>query len=205
MAASLSRKFLAGLGLTPEQQDVVVEQHQAVLSDVKAELEELRAAQTDITAVQKQLDEANKAAKSSSVYKSELEDLRAEFDAYKQKQRAAEALGAKKAAYTDLLRQAGISDKCAASIVKITDFDGMEVDGNGKLARAEELSAAIQSDWADFIQRKEQVGASTATPPATNPNATTMTKEQIMAIKDTAKRQAAMKANPGLFGISVDF
>lgn len=205
MAASLSRKFLAGLGLSPEQQDAVVEQHQAVLSDVKAELEELRAAQTDITVVQKQLDEANKAAKSSSVYKSELEDLRAEFDAYKQKQRAAETLGAKKAAYTDLLRQAGISDKRAASIVKITDFDGMEVDENGKLAKADELSAAIQSDWADFIQHKEQVGAQTATPPATNPNATTMTKEQIMAIKDTAKRQAAMKANPGLFGISVDF
>jgi len=205
MAASLSRKFLAGLGLSPEQQDAVVEQHQAVLSDVKAELEELRAAQADITAVQKQLDEANKAAKSSSVYKSELEDLRAEFDAYKQKQRAAETLGAKKAAYTDLLRQAGISDKRAASIVKITDFDGMEVDENGKLAKADELSAAIQSDWADFIQHKERVGAPTVTPPATNPNATTMTKEQIMAIKDTAKRQAAMKANPGLFGISVDF
>lgn len=205
MAASLSRKFLAGLGLSPEQQDAVVEQHQAVLSDVKAELEELRTAQIDINAVQKQLDEANKAAKSSSVYKSELEDLRAEFDAYKQKQRAAETLGAKKAAYTDLLRQAGISDKRAASIVKITDFDGMEMGEDGKLAKADELSAAIQSDWADFIQRKEQVGAQTVTPPATNPNATTMTKEQIMAIKDTAKRQAAMKANPSLFGISVDF
>lgn len=205
MANSLSRKFLAGLGLTVEQQDAVVEQHQSVLNAVKTELEELRSAQADITTVREQLEEANRAAKNSSVYKDELEDLRKEFDAYKQKQHAAETLNSKKAAYAELLRRAGISDKRVASIVKITDFDDIEVDENGKLAKADELNAAIQSDWADFIQRKEQVGAPTVTPPAANPNATTVTKEQIMSIKDTAKRQAAMKANPGLFGISVDF
>jgi hypothetical protein len=58
----------------------------------------------------------------------------------------------------------------------------------------------IKDEWADFITTQGTVGASTSTPP-TNNGGTTMTRDEILAIKDTSARQQAIAEHHELFGI----
>ena len=47
-------------------------------------------------------------------------------------------------------------------------------------------------------------GAKTSTPPANNGGKTGKTKEEIMAIRDPAVRQAEIAKNPEAFGLKFD-
>ena len=62
---------------------------------------------------------------------------------------------------------------------------------------ATDLKKSLKEEWSDFIVTDGKEGAGTATPPAgSGPK---KTKEEILAIKDTAERQAAMLENKELF------
>ena len=78
---------------------------------------------------------------------------------------------------------------------------GVELDDKGAIKGADKLSEAIKTEWADFIPTTHTEGAPTSTPPVNNGSKPTMTKEQIMGIKDPVARQSAIAKNMDLFGI----
>ena len=71
---------------------------------------------------------------------------------------------------------------------------------NATVEDADKLTEGIKADWADFVVNTVKKGVNNAKPPKSDGGGT-MTKEEIMAIKDTAQRQAAIAENHELFGI----
>jgi len=125
-------------------------------------------------------------------YKVKYEALKEDFAEFKKGVEAKEVKGKKEAAYTKLLKDAGIPEKRISSILKVTDFNNIELDDEGGAKDAEKLTEAIKSEWSDFIPTTSIQGASIANPPANNPSSV-KTREEIMKIKDTSERQAAWR------------
>jgi hypothetical protein len=83
--------------------------------------------------------------------------------------------------------------------VKYADWAGVEIGEDGKLKNAKELVKAAREEWAEYIVKTDQQGVNTPNPPGGKGNET-MTKEQIMAVKDRNERQRLISENHTLFG-----
>ena len=77
----------------------------------------------------------------------------------------------------------------------------LELDDDGGLVNAQEAVKSAREEWAEYIVKSEQQGASTPTPPANNGGGTAKTKGEIMKIKNAAERQKAIAENAELFGL----
>lgn len=200
----LTRKFLAGLGLDQTQVESVIQGHTESVDGLKDDLDKAKAELAELAAVRKELDEAKKAASQNKVWQDEYESLKKNFEEFRDRQAAQATLASKKTAYSAVLRDLGIPERRIDSILRVTDFNEMSVSEEGKLTNLDDVKATASKEWGDFIATPSEVGARVQNPPATNASATTMTKKEIMAIKDARKRQEAIKANPTLFGIEVN-
>ena len=197
--ASFGRKWLAGIlrseELSPEEKEQqIMEGHIAVTDGLKDKIEELKAEADKAADLQKQLDGIN----GGEDFKAKYEKEHQAFEDFK-KQTAADAETAKvKAAYRKLLAEEGISEKRLDKIVKMTDLSGVKLDKDGNLAGVDDLRKTINDEWGDFKTTVTQKGADVSKPPQTGK--ATKTKDEIMAIKDTAERQKAIAENHELFG-----
>lgn len=192
---AFTRSFLKSTGLTDEQITAVIEEHTAVTDALKADRDKFKAEAEKAADLQKQLD----GIKGGEDYKKKYEDEHKAFEDFK-KQTASDAETAKvKAAYRKLLADEGISEKRLDSILKVTDLSKMKLDKEGKLEGIDDLKKAIADDWGDFKTEITEKGASVANPPKTGKSL--KTKDEIMAIKDTAERQQAILENHEVFGI----
>ena len=66
-----------------------------------------------------------------------------------------------------MLKAAGVSEKRIPAILKVTDLNSVELEGD-KVKDAEKLTETVKTDWADFIESSNTSGARTNTPPANN-------------------------------------
>ncbi len=132
----------------------------------------------------------------------EYKTLKKQFEDYKADVEAKAAGAAKETAYRALLAEAGIDPKRIDTVVRAekAGFGDLKLDKDGKFEKADELTKTIKENWADFIQTTKVTGVPTATPPATGTSGKQpMTKGDIMKIKDSTERQAAIAANIELF------
>lgn len=132
----------------------------------------------------------------------EYKNLKKQFEDYKADVEAKAAGAAKETAYRALLTEAGIDPKRIDTVVRAekAGFGDLKLDKDGKFEKADELVKDIKENWADFIQTTKVTGVPTATPPATGTSGKQpMTKAEIMKIKDSTERQAAIAANIELF------
>lgn len=145
------------------------------------------------------------AAKAESVKDSdEYKALKADFDKYKAEVVEKETKAAKEAAYRAILKDANLSEKGIEKAVKYADWDKIELDADGKLKGANDHIKAVRDEWAEYVTTTTTTGAKTSTPPANNGGKTGKTKEEIMAIRDPAVRQAEIAKNPEAFGLKFD-
>ncbi len=135
---------------------------------------------------------------SAEKWKTKYDALKEDFEAYKNDIAAKETKAIREDAYTELLKKAGISDKRLKSVLRVSDIDNLEM-VDGKFKDEDAIVKGIKEEWADFITTTETHGASTSTPPANNGGGT-LTKDEILAIKDTSERQKAIAENHELFG-----
>lgn len=219
---ALTRNFLAGLEIESDKIDQIIKAHSETVDALKTEIAEkektiteLSQLQTEVTQLQTNLDavkaEKDKIAKENvtlSDYKEKYEEantnlskLTTEFEDYKTNVKNNETKNNKTAEYRKMLVQAGVSDKRIDSIIKVSasEIDNLAFDDEGKVTNSDELVNKIKTDWADFIDQRSVVGASTATPPANN-GGKAMTKDEIMSIKDRNERQRLISENHELFG-----
>lgn len=193
---ALTRKMLKGMSLTDEQIDTIIEAHTETTDALKEERDRYKADAAKLPAIQQELDDLK--SKGDDGFEKKYNDLKAEYDRYKQEQADRANKAAVESAYKALLKEAGVSDKRIASILRVTDLSGAKLDKDGKLKDSDKMVESIKSEWADFIQTADVKGADTKTPPKNSGGS--MTKEDILKIKDTTERQQAIAENHELFG-----
>ena len=139
-----------------------------------------------------------------TISKAEYDKLKGEFDKYKTDVQAKETKAAKEAAYRAILKDANLSEKGIEKAIKYAEWDKIELDADGKLKGANDHIKAVREEWAEYVTTTTTTGAKTSTPPANNGGKTGKTKEEIMAIRDPAVRQAEIAKNPEVFGLKFD-
>ena len=182
----------SGVEIPKEFEDALVSEHLNARNayaeeQVKAELEKQPVAKAENV-------------KDSEEYKS----LKADFDKYKSEVAEKETKAAKEAAYRAILKDANLSEKGIEKAVKYADWDKIELGTDGKLKDANDHIKAVREEWAEYVTTTTTTGAKTSTPPANNGGKTGKTKEEIMAIRDPAVRQAEIAKNPEAFGLKFD-
>lgn len=191
---------ILGEAYTDDLATRLVDLHRSVVDPLKDDLD---AAKRDATrykadaeklpGVQKELADL----KSGEDWKGKYEKEKADHDAYKQ-QVARDAEAAKiKAAYRKLLIEERISTKTIDAVLDVTDYSKMKLKEDGTLDGADGLRKEIGEKWGGFQVSTRQRGENVDTPPKTGNGK--MTREEIMAIKDTAARQRAIQENPEAF------
>lgn len=163
---ALTRKYLSAMGIEADKIDEIIEAHTETVNGLKAERDEFREAAEKLPKVQEQLNKANEALKAQGTdeYKEKYESTKAEFDAYKKEVSDKEITASKDKAYRQMLKDAGISEKRIDSIMRVTDLQKIELDGD-KLKDVEGLAAQVKEEWADFLTTESKQGAGTDNPP----------------------------------------
>ena len=198
---ALTRKFLKGMGLTDEQVDAIIDAHSETVNGLKTDIERYKGDSDKLAGVQKELDGLKAAGDGG--YKEKYEKEHKAFEDYKKEQSAKETRGAKEAAYRGLLKKIGVGENRLDKVLKLCDVDAVELDDKGEIKGADKLSESLKTEWEDFIVTTETHGAKVANPPTgAGTGGQTMTKNDILNIKDAGERQAAIAAHPDLFGLS---
>lgn len=200
---ALTRKFLTALGIDEAKVDEIITAHTEVTDALKAERDKYKADAGKYAAAQAELDGIKaQAAKDGgkNPYQVKYEALKEEYDKYKADTETKATKAKKESAYRKLLKDAGVTEKRLDAVLRVSDFDGIEFDTDGKIKDADKLTESIKKEWADFIPQTSQTGAPSQNPPSTT-TGKTMTKDEIMKITDTAARQKAIAENHELFGI----
>lgn len=156
--------------------------------------------------LQNQLDEKNaalaKAEKDRDAASSGKQAAEKALTDYKAQQTQKDTHAAKEAKFRELLKSAGVLDKYADRVVRLSgeDIDKLELDDKGEVKDAKKHTDSLKSDWSDFVGTTTTTGANVDTPPTNT--GSKMTKEKIINIKDASERQAAIAANPEAFGLA---
>lgn len=192
----LTRKMLKAFGIDEPIIDQIIDAHAETVDALKNERDGYKAAAEQVDTLKAELKQAQADNSGNENYKDLYESERAAFGEYKAKVESDRNKAQRETLYRELLRMNGIDPKRHDAILRVTDLDALEVDGNGSLMNADTLSETIKADWSDFVVSTTTQGAKPDTPPATNSG---MTKDQIMGIKDTVARQQAIAENMDLF------
>ena len=210
----LTRKMLKAMGIEEEKIEQIIEAHtestdalkeerdryKGEVETLKAETETLKESANEETKkiedVEKERDKYKALAEENESYKEMYDKEHEAFEEYKSNVDAEKVEASKANAYKSLLKKAGVSDKRIDAIMKVP-FE-VELDEKGNIKDADKVIENIKEEWSDFIVTEKTKGAGTEQPPKNTGGS--MTKEEIMAIKDRAKRQEAISENHELFG-----
>lgn len=197
---SLTRKLLESLGLESDKVSTIIDAHSETVDALKSQINDYKEDASTLKDVKKELEITKKeleTLKGGEDWKAKYEKEHSDFEKYKSDQLEKDTKAEKESAYKALLREAGVSEKRIDSIIKISDLKDLEIK-DGKFIDSDKLSKSIKEEWKDFITTQQTAGASTTNPPENSGGK--MTKEEILAIKDSAKRQKAISENMELFG-----
>ena len=200
------REILSAAGVTSENMseavDKIIDGHVTSVNALREDVAKYKADAEKLPTVQKELDDMK--ANSNDGWKEKYDNLKGEFDQYKNDVQAKETKAAKEAAYRAILKDANLSEKGIEKAIKYAEWDKIELGEDGKLKGANDHIKAVREEWAEYVTTTTTTGAKTSTPPANNGGKTGKTKEEIMAIRDPAVRQAEIAKNPEAFGLKFD-
>lgn len=192
---SLTRKMLKGMGLTEEQVDSIIEEHTAVTDALKEQVNQYKKDAEGYQTAKKELEDLKSGGDD---WKEKYEAEHKAFEEFKQETEASAERAKVQDAYRALLKAQNVSEKRIDKIIKLTDLDALKLTKEGRIANEEKVAEDIRNEWSDFIVSQSDRGTDVDTPPASSGKS--MTKEEIMKIKDASKRQQAISENLDLFG-----
>lgn len=163
---ALTRKLLKGMGLNEEQIDSIIDAHLDTVDGLKKDIENYKGDAEKLPGVQKELNDLKAAGDGG--YKEKYEKEKKAFEDFKTAQTEKETRAAKEKAYTEFLKTIGVSEKRIPSIIKVTDLNSVELEGDKVKDADNKLSESVKTEWADFIEVSDTSGADTNTPPANN-------------------------------------
>lgn len=194
---ALTRKLLKGMGLTDEQVDTIIEAHTDTVDGLKADISKYKVDAEKLPGVQKQLDDLKAAGDGG--YKEKYEKEHKAFEDYKSDITAKESKTAKEKAVRAYFEGKNITGANLDLAMRGCgeEMAALELDGD-KIKDTKSLDALVEGAYKGLVSTTQTKGANPANPPA-NAGGGTMTKDQIMEIKDRAERRAAIAANLNLF------
>ena len=199
-----TKAILQEYGIPAENLDAAAERlcaaHKTDLDAIKEERDTYKRDAEALATVQKELDDLK--ARQDDGFKEKYEQEKAAYKEFRKETAKKETLAAKTKAFREILKDANItSEQAVAKVLKYTnlDSDDYALDENGKFKDAKKILKSVQEEWPEQITHETVRGAETPAPPANN-GGRTVTKEQIMGIKDAGERQRAIAANLDLFG-----
>lgn len=192
---ALTRSMLKGMQLTEEQVSAIIEEHSNTVQGLKDEIKKYKADAEKLPEVQKELDKLKEG--DGNDWEKKYNDEHKAFEDYKKEVADKEATAKVRSAYRKLLVENGVGEKHIDAVLRVTDFSNVKIDKEGKLENADKLTESIKSEWAGFITTTGTKGAPVDNPPGGSK--ATMTKDEIMKIKDTSERQKAIAENIDLF------
>ena len=171
---ALTRSLLEGLGISKDQQQIIIEAHTETTDGLerqrdqyKADADKYRADAEKLPIVTKERDDLKSLQENPDEWKEKYEKEHEDFEAYKTAQVERETASKKETAYRELLKTAGVAEKRTDAIIRVTDLRALELTEEGKLKDVEGLTKTIKETWSDFITTTEETGAETKTPPET--------------------------------------
>ena len=178
----------------------LISMHRSVVDPLRDDLDSAKRDATKwkteaekLPGIQKELNEL----KGGEDWKGKYEAEKKAHDDYKA-QVAKDAEVAKiKAAYKKLLIDERISAKTIDSVLAATDFSKMKLKEDGTLDSLDDLKKDITEKWGGFQVSTRQRGERVDNPPPGGNGS--MTREEILKIKDTSERQAAIANHLDLF------
>lgn len=192
---ALTRAMLKGMQLTEEQVSAIIEEHSNTVQGLKDEIKKYKADAEKLPEVQKELDKLKEG--DGNDWEKKYNDEHTAFEDYKKEVAGREAVAKVRGAYRKLLVENGVGEKHIDAVLRVTDFSNIKIDKDGKLENADKLAESIKSEWAGFITTTGTKGAPVDNPPSGGK--ATMTKDEIMKIKDTSERQRAIAEHIDLF------
>lgn len=194
---ALTRKLLKGMGLTDEQVDTIIEAHTDTVDGLKSDISKYKVDAEKLPGVQKQLDDLKAAGDGG--YKEKYEKEHKAFEDYKSDITAKESKAAKEKAVRAYFEGKNITGANLDLAMRGCgeEMAALELDGD-KIKDTKSLDALVEGAYKGLVSTTQTKGANPANPPA-NAGGSTMTKDQIMEIKDRAERRAAIAANLNLF------
>lgn len=176
---SLTRKMLKAMEIDDEKSSQIFDAHQETIDEIskerdsyKKQFEEANAELKRLSTVEKDLVKANAKLDEAKETEQKLADLQKEFNAFKAEVDAKTVTANKAKAYRGLLTKQGIPAQYQDAILKVTDLKSVELDKEGNITNADELSKAIDADWSVFKVTENKQGAKTPNPPANNGGST---------------------------------
>lgn len=187
-------------GVPVEQLDAAAEYfcsaHKVDLDSIKEERDALKQDAETLAAVQKELNELKN--RPVDDYKAKYEQERKAFQEYKTAAEQEKVLAQKKAAYTDVCKDAGLNEKGLEKALKYTDWDAVELDDAGKVKDAKTHIKNLKEEWAEHVETIRTIGASTPNPPVHSGGALKSREELYKRdehgrfVYDAAQRQQAL-------------
>lgn len=194
------RKIVKDADMTDEEKlTAVMDLLHSEVDDLKEEQddlkEQLKKAQADLKDTQK--DDGG----DDSEWKKKYESERDAFKKFKDDQTAKDSRAAKEAAYKKLLEESKVSAKTIDNVLKVTNFEEIELDDKGQIKDAAEVKKKIESDWSGFIESTQTKGANVKNPPANDGVTGTYTSraEARKDVKSTAEMIKRIRENQQLY------
>lgn len=169
---ALSRKMLAAMDIPAEKIDEIINAHVETVNAIKEERDALKTEAGKVGDLEKELATAKKQIEvfTEGDWQAKYDKIKGEYDSYKTDVETKAVKSAKESAYKKLLADAGISEKRIATVLKVSDIDGVKLDKDGNIEDAEKITENVKKEWADFITTETIKGADVAKPPKNDGN-----------------------------------
>lgn len=198
------REILSAAGVDSEHMstavDAIIDGNVASIEALREDVAKYKADAEKLESVQKELDALK--AKGGEDYKARAEKAEKELKDYKAEVAAKETRAAKEKAVKAYFEAKNITGNNLAIALRGAkdEISGIELDDKGGIKDSKALDALVDGEFASLVVKSSARGATTATPPGSKTGGGSMTKAEILSIKDTAQRQAAIAENHELFG-----
>lgn len=206
------REILSAAGVDSEHMkeavDRIIDGHVASVDALREDITSLKKGLTDydsarekLESVQKELDELKK--QDAEGWQKKAEDWEKKYNDLVSANTEKEAKAAKESAARAYYESKGITGKALDIAIRGSgaEIAALEIK-DGKIKDHSALEALVKGDFSGLVGQTHTEGAPTATPPANVGGKHTMTKEEIMNIKDIDARHKAIAENGELFGIT---
>ena len=186
---------ILGEAHTEDLENRLIALHLGVVDPLKDQLQTYKTDAEKLPAVQKELDDLKAG---DGGYKEKYEAEAKAHKEYKQKVEAEKTAARDDADVLALCKEAGIArDSSLRLIAKDFDRSKIKRGEDGKITNRDDLVSSIKTDYADFVGTSSNQGTPPTTPPTGGGGS--MTRDQILNIKDAHTRQQAIADNMHLF------
>ena len=173
------------MGLAEEQIESIIRAH-------SESVDALKGFEADAHRLQEAERELEQARRECESYRERYEREREAGRRMREEAQAREIAAKKTALYRKMLSEAGVDERRHSAILRATDLSAVALEGED-LKDAKAVREQIVREWSDFIPTVRVSGTRVENPPVGG--GAGLTREQILTIRDPAKRQRAIAEN----------